>query len=518
MAPESPLKPVYILAFSGHRKIGDPEGLRIRIRRALIRYQQSTEALGGELHLHCSMAYGSDLLAVEEAEDLGIPVHLILPRELAPEPVGNAAPQGMAADFVDDETGAFRTADWTRARRAIENARKGRNSGTLRFVTPEPPAPECYYDAGIRMLTAADGLLIVWNGQQARGLGGTADIYDHARMMDIPVGIISLDDSADTEVEAYLNDTGGRLTRELLEGASADITGIFDQLDRRAAAIGSSFRSRITASIRLHFYATLIAALSASLATAPWAKSLLLAFAALEGLLVSIAWRLQSKGADSHAKVAWLDLRFAAEIVRSLSATNDLCDPMYPIVQKHRADWARFARTIALNLHRRCRQPDISWVDHRATYVRERIEGQTAYFESKQRAADAESRRLSRFGTFAADAAPWVVIGALVFKLCEKYGVLGAAGSETLAASALRFLPIALPLIAGHIGSLRQAGDSERRRIRYAELAAQLKLLGRSIVHLRSESSVIHTVIQAEEVLLSEQLEWRLRESQAAHH
>ena len=150
--------------------------------------------------------------------------------------------------------------------------------------------------------------------------------------------------------------------------------------------------------------------------------------------------------------------------------------------------------------------------------MRERIEGQTAYFETKQLVAAAESTRLGRMGAWSADAAPWVVIGALAYKTCEKAGLLGAAGNDSLLVTALRFLPIALPLVAGHIGSLRQASDHERRRIRYAELAVQLKLLGRAIVHLRTESSVVHTVIQAEEVLLSEQLEWRLRESQAAHH
>lgn len=520
MTKAASLRPVYILAFSGHRNLRDEESLRPRIRETLLGYQREADRLGGELHLHCSLAYGADLLATEEARALGIPIHLILPRHL-PEPTpASATPErrGLAADFVNEADGGFRHADWARALGIIEHARSPGSRGTVRTISPEAPVPQCYYDAGIRMLTAADALVVVWNGEQARGLGGTAEIYDHARMMAIPVGTLHPDHDGGGDPKPVLSADGGELALGLLSTARDSVAQLFDGLDLRAQAMGSSFRARLTTSIRFHFYATLIAALAASLAPSLWAKSLLLAFSALEAVLVTAAWRLQSSGLHPGKDISWLDLRFAAEIVRSLRATRDLCDPLYPIVKKHRPEWARFARTVALGLSSDARPLDDNWMEHRAIYVRDRIEGQLAYFDSRQKLADSQSSRLGRVAHAATHAAPWVAIGALTFKVCEKAGLVGGAAPDSPLSTAIRFLPVALPLVAGHVGSLRQASDHERRRIRYAELSLQLRHLGRAIIHLRTQSSVVSTVVEAEEILLSEQLEWRLRESQSAQH
>lgn len=44
--------------------------------------------------------------------------------------------------------------------------------------------------ASVAMLDAADRLLAVWDGQPARGHGGTADVVAHARKLNIPVTVI----------------------------------------------------------------------------------------------------------------------------------------------------------------------------------------------------------------------------------------------------------------------------------------------------------------------------------------
>jgi hypothetical protein len=45
-------------------------------------------------------------------------------------------------------------------------------------------------DASLRMLVEADELLAVWDGQPARGYGGTADVVGVAREKGIPVTVV----------------------------------------------------------------------------------------------------------------------------------------------------------------------------------------------------------------------------------------------------------------------------------------------------------------------------------------
>jgi hypothetical protein len=49
---------------------------------------------------------------------------------------------------------------------------------------------EAHMDASLRMLADADELLAVWDGQPARGYGGTADVVDTARTQGIPVTVV----------------------------------------------------------------------------------------------------------------------------------------------------------------------------------------------------------------------------------------------------------------------------------------------------------------------------------------
>lgn len=52
------------------------------------------------------------------------------------------------------------------------------------------PTPESHMAAGRLMIDSADALYAVWDGQPARGYGGTADVVAYAREHDVPVHII----------------------------------------------------------------------------------------------------------------------------------------------------------------------------------------------------------------------------------------------------------------------------------------------------------------------------------------
>lgn len=50
--------------------------------------------------------------------------------------------------------------------------------------------PEAHMEASKFMIGLGDELLAVWNGQPARGYGGTADIVAYARSLGVPVRVI----------------------------------------------------------------------------------------------------------------------------------------------------------------------------------------------------------------------------------------------------------------------------------------------------------------------------------------
>lgn len=512
------LAPVFILAFTGHRRIpSDDSALREQIASHLQAYKREASRLKGELHMHCSVALGADLIAVECAMSLDIPVHLILPKPFIPSG-GDGGSAGLAEDFHEFDGSGFRSADWRRAEAAIDAISSGRHPGTVRQILPLSPAPDCYYDAAINMLSAADGLLAVWDGQMARGLGGSAEVVDHARIMGLPVRIISPDVSSAGAVlsgEPLLKTDGLTIAVSLLSMSSSAPEGLFARLDREAEQLGYSFRTRLARAIRYHFYATLLAALSACLLTSEFLKNYAPISSIIGGCFGAAAWWIQRKDGKVKRQARWLELRFAAELVRSVLATRHLADPLYPGVHKYRPEWTRFARTISLALSTGNFGGDEAWIERRALYVSDRLEKQVEYFDERRRGAEGECARIRRFAAFATRSAPIVVVLGLIYKLATHLGhVSGAGFGRLLMPEILLFLPIALSLLAGYLGTIRQASDAERRRIRYAELSDELRLRLRGIVHLRTRAAVTSAVHEAEELLLTEQLEWRTRESQ----
>ena len=249
------------------------------------------------------------------------------------------------------------------------------------------------------------------------------------------------------------------------------------------------------------------------------AKTALIMLAVFQGALVTLAWWHQRKISRSNAHVRWVNLRFAAELTRNVDATAGIADPIYPNIGHHLQQWSRFSRTLALAAHRSAKEE--TWQARRDRYVQERLRGQISYFTSKKIAADKESAALRRFFVVATQLAPWVAAAGITYKVAEKAGVsledyavmLGLAGLPFTECA--RFLPIALPLIAGYIGARRQASDAERRRTRYAYLAEQLRKSEENLALLRTETSAKVAIERIEEILLIEQVEWLLKENPA---
>ncbi len=52
------------------------------------------------------------------------------------------------------------------------------------------PGGQAYLDAGLVLLDRADTLIAVWDGQQARGTGGTGEVVEEARARGIAVVVV----------------------------------------------------------------------------------------------------------------------------------------------------------------------------------------------------------------------------------------------------------------------------------------------------------------------------------------
>lgn len=61
---------------------------------------------------------------------------------------------------------------------------------TVRTMPFAESNPDAYMAAGERVLDSADAILAVWDGQEAAGYGGTADVVRAARKRGLPVTVV----------------------------------------------------------------------------------------------------------------------------------------------------------------------------------------------------------------------------------------------------------------------------------------------------------------------------------------
>jgi hypothetical protein len=251
--------------------------------------------------------------------------------------------------------------------------------------------------------------------------------------------------------------------------------------------------------------------------------------ALFEWIIVAIAWRKTRAMSRGQIHENWVRARFSVELMRSMFDSTRLTDPLLPPVSRHKKTWHRFAVTAGLSIRLENHQAR-TWQEDRDAYVRRRLDdpdtGQIPHFTRKQAAAAPVFDRLTRVQHIASASAVIFVLGAFLYK-----GSLAAYGMTTgeaikvpdglanfLVVFFFKFLPIALPLIAGVAASLRSAVDSGRRKFRYQELAGRLQNARQQLLGLKTESSCRRCVAVIEEFLLDELIEWQLSEKQNGGH
>jgi hypothetical protein len=152
------------LGVTGHRTFADRDAVTALVDQVLDR-------IGGHGEVVSSLAEGADRLVAQRAHDrLGWALDVVLPLD----------PVDYAADFADIES-RTEFADLLVAADHVEE------------VPPEPTRPLAYRAAGLRMLERCDAIIAIWDGEGARGAGGTAEIVGQARDLGYPVAWIRVE-------------------------------------------------------------------------------------------------------------------------------------------------------------------------------------------------------------------------------------------------------------------------------------------------------------------------------------
>ncbi len=139
----------HAVGFTGHRHLDDPAGAARAIRSAL---DSLRAEVPGEWIALSSIARGGDQLFVQQARSIGMSWHAILPLSHAE----------FAADFTP--------AEWSAAEKMLATA------DHLKVINQNGDRKDAYLDCGIETVIGSDVLIAFWDGDAARGKGGTADV------------------------------------------------------------------------------------------------------------------------------------------------------------------------------------------------------------------------------------------------------------------------------------------------------------------------------------------------------
>jgi hypothetical protein len=113
----------------------------------------------------CSLAAGADQLFARTIIGHHGELQVVIPS------------RGYEATFVDDT-------DRQQYLRLLEKATR------LIELDIAAPSEEAYFAAGQRVVEMCDHLVAIWDGEVARGLGGTADVVSYARELGRPLTVI----------------------------------------------------------------------------------------------------------------------------------------------------------------------------------------------------------------------------------------------------------------------------------------------------------------------------------------
>ncbi len=480
--PTSSLPLFHVVGFSGHRQLPDTPGAERAVNQALESLRQETK---GEWVALSSVATGGDLLFVAQARALGLSWHAILPLP--------------KAEFASD----FSPAEWATVEATLKQ------SEHVRVITENGSREDAYLDCGMETVNGADVLLAIWDGQPARGKGGTADVVEYARSLSRPIIIIDPDTLA-TRRENFESLTRSDSSLTYLNQLPAGTTGwgenpfqapnyifAFQQKADYAASHGApQFRRLIVSTVLLHVVATIVAAAALAfdlhVTALPWVKLLCL----IGALGVALVLRYH------HAHHNWVRCRLAAEFCRSALATWGL-PRAAPLFQDLDLPGVHaLIRSLHILHSRSASAKPVPMAEFKTTYLGKRIDDQLGYYQRQEARALPQFVRL-KTGFWIATI---LALGCtLAYAVCHTFDVESPHWVTTLV---FYFFPIALPVVAAAFISLISINDLQRRVARYREMRAMLEDSRKQVAFCQTWNSLERIVLKTERALLQEVLEW----------
>jgi len=493
MSESSELPLFHVVGFSGHRNIENPAGVARAIITAL---EMLRKEVRGEWLALSSVADGSDQMFVAEARSLGFSWHAILPLP--------------KAEFQKD----FSSADWNAVETMLTHAEH------VRVITENGTREDAYLDCGMETVNGADVLLAVWDGQPARGKGGTADVVDYAKSLGKPFLII---DAITLEVRRHNFDRLDRTDKTLANlnklpaksagwgenpfKAPSHIFAFQQKCDFAASHGAPQFRRLIVLTVVLHVIATLIAAAGLSFdlhfTAIPWLKLLCLAGA----LGVALVLRHHH-----HSHHSWVRCRLAAEFCRSSLATWGL-PRAAPLFEDLDLPGVRgLTRSLHILHSRSANAQPVPMDEFRRIYLEKRIDDQLTYYRRQEARALPLFSRL-KMGFWIATILAMAC--TLAYAVCHTGHFEVPAWMQT---SLFYFLPISLPVIAASFISLISINDLQRRVARFREMQLMLEDSRKRVTFCQTWNSLERIVLKTERALLQEVLEWHSITSFAESH
>jgi hypothetical protein len=493
MSEPSELPLFHVVGFSGHRQLEDHEGVGRAIGDSL---KALRSEVPGEWIAFSSVADGGDKAFVAQARALGMSWHAILPLPKAE----------FAKDFTAEE--------WDNVEKMLVNAEH------VRVITENGTRDDAYLDCGVETVNGSDVLVAVWDGQPARGKGGTAEVVEYARALGKPLIVI---DASTLEVRREnfprLERTDTSLLR--LNSLPAGTTGwgenpfkapdyifAFQQKCDHAASKGApQFRLLIVATVALHVLATLIAAtaLAFGLHLLPliWLKLICL----LGALGVAMILRHHH-----HSHHSWVRCRLAAEFCRSALATWGL-PRAAPLFRDLDLPGVRGLTRALHILHSRsaAAQP-VPMGEFKRIYLEKRIDDQLSYYRRQEAKALPLFKRL-KVGFWVATLL--AIVSTAAYAVCHTFEIAVPAWTTMLI---FYFLPISLPVVAASLISLISINDLQRRVARYREMQLMLDESRKQVAFCQTWNSISRVVLRTERALLQEVLEWHSITSFAESH
>ena len=150
-----------VIGVTGHRPdhLEDGPALRRVVRGVLTSIGCDTSA-----EVVSPLAEGADRIVTEEAADLGAQIGAVLPFPAS----------RYVEDFADRAScGVF--TEWLQQADEVD------------IISAQATDEDAYLAAGQRVVERATLMVAIWDGEPARGRGGTADIVAHARVHGVPV-------------------------------------------------------------------------------------------------------------------------------------------------------------------------------------------------------------------------------------------------------------------------------------------------------------------------------------------